>query len=30
LIKKFPSVWEKISDNRRVGIFFDSHCIVNS
>jgi len=24
LIKKFPSVWEKISENRR-GDFFDSH-----
>jgi len=25
LIKKFPSVWEKISENRRGGFFFDSH-----
>jgi len=25
LIKKFPTAWEKISENRR-GNFFDSHC----
>jgi len=26
LITKFPSVWEKISENRRGWIFLDSHC----
>jgi len=26
LIKKFPTVWEKISENRRGRFFFDSHC----
>jgi len=26
LIKNLPTVWEKISENRRGGAFFDSHC----
>jgi len=26
MIKKFPSVWKKLSENRRRD-FFDSHCI---
>ena len=26
--QKFLTVWEKISENLRGGIFFDSHCIL--
>jgi len=28
LDKKFPTVWEKMPENLRGGIFFDSHCTV--
>jgi len=30
LIKKFPSVWKKLSENRAGGDFFDSHCRLRS